>query len=215
MSDDVQVPLPRAALFVDGFNLYYPIHALGRNHLKWLNLWALGELLATERGHQLVSVTYCTAYPLNQPARLARHQTYVKALEAVGVKIQLGHYLVDPGDPCSNCGTVDSGYSEKQTDINVALSAFIGAVKDDYDHAYILSADSDQAATFKHIKAVYPNKGLLTVAPPNQPVSQKSFSHAGKKRELNERDIERSRFADVVMPTSGYPVRCPPEYAMR
>lgn len=39
----------RGAIYVDGFNLYHAISDLGMPHLKWLDLWRLGSLIA--RGH--------------------------------------------------------------------------------------------------------------------------------------------------------------------
>lgn len=33
----------RSAVYIDAFNLYYAIQALRKDHLKWLNLWALSE----------------------------------------------------------------------------------------------------------------------------------------------------------------------------
>jgi hypothetical protein len=33
----------RVACFIDGFNLFHAIKNLGRNELKWVNLWKLME----------------------------------------------------------------------------------------------------------------------------------------------------------------------------
>ncbi|GGC38011.1 hypothetical protein GCM10011371_26780 [Novosphingobium marinum] len=68
---------PRAALYIDGFNLYHPIHRMGAvwNHLKWANLWKLGENLAQKQGQRLVKVLFCTAVPSTRqdPGKRQRH----------------------------------------------------------------------------------------------------------------------------------------------
>ncbi|USI71649.1 NYN domain-containing protein [Sphingomonas morindae] len=140
MSEQVcQVPpRPRAAVYVDGFNLYHPIHDLGpaENHLKWSSLWTLGKMLAEQVKADLVKVVFCTAVPKHLPDSRDRHNTFNRAQRSQGVVILKGHHVPD-----------DGGYSEKQSDINVALSLILDGLDNVYDIAIVLSADSDQVAT--------------------------------------------------------------------
>jgi hypothetical protein len=59
----------RAALYVDGFNLYHAIDDLQLDYLKWLNLWKLGELLIPSMSETLAKVVYCTAICSDDPKR--------------------------------------------------------------------------------------------------------------------------------------------------
>ncbi|WP_415008079.1 NYN domain-containing protein [Aestuariivirga sp.] len=157
---------PRAILYVDGFNLYHPIQRLGASHLKWLDLTALGRLICQDRGHELVGVTYCTAYQRNDPNRLARHKKYIQALESTGlVETVLGHYMEQETDACRHCGIVGTKETEKQTDINLALSVFSDAMHDRFDWAYLLSADSDQAATARFLRDHFEGKSSCYCCP--------------------------------------------------
>ncbi|HEX8224868.1 MAG TPA: hypothetical protein VF605_13700 [Allosphingosinicella sp.] len=134
--------LLRGALYVDGFNLYHPIDQAGEPHLKWLDLWKLGQVLCAAEGLDLVKVVFCTAVPKHMPDKRDRHNLYNAAQRAGRVTVLLGHHV--PGD--------DGTYSEKQSDINVALSVILDGLDDVYDVAFLLSADSDQVATARFFK---------------------------------------------------------------
>ena len=44
---------------------------------------------------------------------------------------------------CSECGHVRKGHEEKETDVNIAVAMLNGAYHNEYDHAYLVSRDSD------------------------------------------------------------------------
>ena len=205
---------PRAILYVDGFNLYHPINDLRASHLKWLDLTALGRLICQDRGHELVGVTYCTAFQRNDPAKMARHKTYISALESTGmVRVEMGHYMAQDTPPCTNCGTTGTKETEKQTDINVALSLFSDAMQDKFDWAYLLSADSDQAATAKYMRSFFAEKKLVSVVPPGKEISNNIANFVDGKRKLNRDDLEKCRFKSILLFEDGkMPIRCPKEY---
>ncbi|WGI21591.1 NYN domain-containing protein [Amylibacter sp. IMCC11727] len=203
----------RVGLYVDGFNLYYQLCGLEDNSLKWLNLRQLGERICQDRQHNLVNTTYCSAFRKNDIEAKSRHEKYIEALEATGVKVELGHYVTGSSEPCSACGTVDNKDNEKQSDINMALSAYSDVANDLVDWVYLLSADSDQAATAFFIRRAFPEKGIITVVPPNQVVSQKTVNHCNGKRLLNRDDIEKCRFPSIIRnPEDQSFIRCPREY---
>lgn len=89
----------------------------------------------------LVKVVFCTAVPRHLPNSRDRHNTFNSAQVAQGVQVIKGHHVPD-----------DTGYSEKQSDIHVALSVILDGIDDVYDTAILLSADSDQVATARHFK---------------------------------------------------------------
>lgn len=184
----------RAALYVDGFNLYHPINDWNEPYLKWINLWKLAETIIPSLNERVVLVKYFTAKRNNSEDGAARHTTYINAMKALGVTTVLGHYIVEPKE-CWNCGHQSQKKTEKQTDINLALNVTFDAVDDLYDHAYLLSADSDQAATARILKKRFPDKLLTSVAPPGRPVSEKVMNFADSKILLNRGHIER-----IVMP---------------
>lgn len=204
-------------MFVDGFNLYHPLAELAAankmNHIKWLNLHALGEAIAKRRNEEFMGATYCTAYQTKDAEAKGRHVIYNNALRHFGVEIQLGHYITVPTDPCSNCRMTGEKPNEKQTDINVALSLFRAAWDDLYDVAYLVSVDSDQAATARHFKEQFPQKMLVSVAPPNKEHSNKVLNeNGGEKVSLTLQDIINARMPNAIIRTGKPPIVCPRDY---
>lgn len=201
----------RAALYVDGFNLYHAVKDLGEPFLKWCNLWRLGELLIPSKSERLVSVVFCTAYYPGDHGRRVRHERLVKALELVGARSIMGHFVHEDAD-CRTCGHSWKKPTEKETDINLALSLYDDAVRDVFDHAYFLTADSDQAATLRLLRARYPEKRITSVSPPGRSHSQHILAHAHAKIALSRDHIERCLFGSAVMVPGRPPIMRPPEY---
>lgn len=193
----------RGALYVDGFNLYHPIHETGLNYLKWACLWTLGEILCRPEGLHLVKVVFCTAMPKHLPDSFMRHITYNNAQIARNVEVLKGHH-VPTGD----------SYSEKQSDINVALSLICDGEDDIYDAAFLLSADSDQVATGKFFKQRFAPKGkrLFAAIPPNQTYPPDYKGLDVPRRNISVHMMECCVMDEQVKGQKGFIPR-PPEYA--
>lgn len=85
--------MPRAYVYIDGFNLYYG--ALKRTPFKWLNLGELCQLMLPN--DTIESIQYFTARvsarPYNQSAPLDQ-QVYLRALRTIpNLSITFGHFL--------------------------------------------------------------------------------------------------------------------------
>lgn len=195
----------RAAVYIDGFNLYHPIREMNENFLKWNSLWKLSENLAITGGYRLVKVVFCTAVPSHLPHSRDRHNIFNRAQEAQGVVIIKGHHVFDE---------TAKKHSEKQSDINVAVELLFDGEDDVYDVAYLISADSDQAATArKFVERLGPRgKTLISVAPPNRRPPEKMRPYAQKAFSLSKHDIETTVMDAFELGTSGRPIRRPPAY---
>lgn len=206
MSDvDSQEGLKRAALYIDGFNLYHPIKESGRNYLKWSCLWTLGTKLCQSYGLDLVKVVFCTAVPAHLPEQRDRHNVFNAAQIARGVIVLKGHHVPEPDR---------GGYSEKQSDINVALSVMMDGIDDAYDVAFLLSADSDQVATAKFFqeRLAPAGKQLVALIPFSKTCPP---AYAGLKIaavEVTDDLIEQCIMPQQVQGKTGYPVYRPPAY---
>lgn len=191
----------RAAIYIDGFNLYHPIHEMEKQYLKWLNLWKLGEIICEPHKATLVKAVFCTAVPAHLPDSRDRHNTYNAAQRANGVTVVNGHHIHD-----------GEKWNEKQSDINVALHLMLDAIDDIFDIAILLSADSDQAATAKLFRQRFPDKRLLGVAPPNKTVPNKVQPHCFAHFSLSEATIERCVMGESVQGKTGL-INRPEQYA--
>jgi hypothetical protein len=206
------MPRPRAGLFVDGFNLYHAIDDLGRPYLKWLSLARLGARLTKPFQADLVEIVFCTAYFPGDFAKRKRHEAYVSALEAEGVKVVLGHTTREDSD-CRQCGHQWKQPREKETDINVALSLFEAAASDRIDIAFLVTADTDQAATLRFMKRCFPTKQTVVLTPPGRGTpAHLQPPLATKSLRISETDLDLSVFPEMIKPTKGRLIVRPLEY---
>lgn len=159
-----EAPKRRAALYVDGFNFYHSIDELAQPHLKWTNLWALGERMISRSTETLVRACYFTAKKPGAHAKNVRHQEYMNALQHHGVKVVRGHFIEDEGS-CRRCGHTWPNPKEKESDVNLALTILDDAYADLCDVAYVLTADSDHGATARFYKERFPKKEFVSVVP--------------------------------------------------
>lgn len=81
-----------------------------------------------------------------------------------------------------------------------------------YECAYILSSDSDQAATARMLKDWMPEKYLIGVSPPSNTVPEKLVSYADAHFGLTMLDLERCVFDDPLIGRSGKPIPRPDAY---
>jgi len=194
----VKDSVKKAGLFVDGFNLYHAVKELGDEYLKWADLWRIGAEIIPSRTETLEMVEFCTAYYPGDHGKRIRHDAYKQALEIKGVRCHWGHYADDHRE-CPACQHRWVRPAEKQSDINVALSVFDAARRGRIDHAYLLSADGDQAATVKWFREAFPEKDITLVIPPVRPGSKIIRDRGGRKKiQLTREHFERAHLGPVV-----------------
>lgn len=204
----------RGALYVDGFNLYHAINDLCLPHLKWLNLWKLGEVIGRGHAKTLEKAVFCTAFFPGDHGKRVRHEAYVAALALAGVETRLGHTTKEPMECARHgCGHKWDAPREKQTDINVALSIYEDACHDLYDIALIVTADTDQVATLRAVRARFPLKRTMIVFPPGRPSSKHLRDHADYTFSLTAEHIDACVFPAIVVKEGHRTILRPREYA--
>lgn len=201
----------RAAVYIDGFNLYHSIDDLKLPFLKWLDLVKLGNLIIPKATETLVKTVYCTAFHPGDSQKRWRHEQYLNALKVAGATSIFGHYIHEPKD-CKACGSEWKQPNEKESDINLALSIFNDARLNVFDTAYLITADSDQAATAKMLRECFPGKKLVTVSPPGRNFSTHILANATSSIALNQGHLERCLFSAMVFKEGEKMGRRPREY---
>lgn len=200
-----------AGLYVDGFNLYHSVLKYGEPHLKWLDIRKMGNLIIDSSSEELGPITFCTAYYPGDSGKRWRHDEYLNALRVVNVQPVIGHYIHEPME-CLKCRHGWQKPTEKASDVNLALHLFNDARLDRYHTAYLLTADSDQAATAKMFRECFPNKKFITVSPPGRNISHNILAHSHGKVSLSKEHVEKSLFPPIVF-AEGMPAgRRPREY---
>lgn len=205
-------PRIRGGVYVDGFNLYHSINDLGQNYLKWLNLRKLSERVAKGHAHEITRIVFCTAFFPGDFKKRKRHEAYNEALRTVGVDIVLGHTTKEPSD-CRACGHQWDQPREKETDINVSLHLFDDACQGLIDAAFLVTADTDQAATLRMMKRRCPKVKLIVITPPGRNKSKHLRDLSDANLALSEADIDASVFPSLIQPEAGRLVVRPSEYS--
>ena len=159
------------ACFIDGFNLYHAIDNLRDEqhnqleHLKWLDLRSLASAFLPPSTHEICKVLYYSAYATWRPDAYKRHREYVTALEARGVTAVMGRFK-EKNERCNKCAHQWKGHSEKESDVNFALGIVAEAHIGSFDHALIVTADSDQCPTIRLVCKLFPRLKLEVLTPP-------------------------------------------------
>jgi len=192
----------RARLYVDGFNLHHAILDLSRRELLWLDLMALGRALLPP-GERLMGTVWVSAHRPQRRDRMQALMAYEDALSARGVRCLMGHFVVH-GDHCHACGHQWMDATEKQSDVNLALSIAADAAADRFDTAYIVTTDGDHAATVRFVHEAYPTKRIVSVAPPGRGHNRQLLEWAHARTEIEIAMLEQCCLPERILTRSGY-----------
>lgn len=180
----------RVSFYIDGFNFYHRIKAYEQQTgkcLKWLDYKSLCSSFLRD-GQTLAKVYFFTAISnFHGKDSLGRHNKYINALSISGVEIIRGYFK-------RNMLTGKS--EEKKTDCNIVAKLLEDAFCNNFDTAFILSADSDIVPAVEVIKRNPQTKTkTILIAPPpfegpkriNNPLAEHNISNFlkecdGKKR---------------------------------
>jgi uncharacterized LabA/DUF88 family protein len=203
----------RVVSFIDGFNLYHAIDALGDSSFKWLDLRNLSQEFIHPVKEELVQVLYFStiASHRNQIAQM-RQRTYLRALELRAVKTILGQFK-QKDRQCSKCFARYTGFEEKETDVNIALNLIDLAYQNAYDRAILITNDSDQVPSIRKVLERFPGKKITILIPPCTRECNELIRTASTKAKITAEHLQRCLLSEVVADASEQiTVRRPKEY---
>jgi uncharacterized LabA/DUF88 family protein len=156
----------RVGCYIDGFNLYHAVDALGEPSLKWLDLRSLA-MSYVRAEHTLTRVAFFTALNTWDKEKRARHVQYIKALESTEVEVFLASF-----DRVKKHCRVWDRYcrfdQEKQTDVHLAVQILADCYERAVDRVLLMTADSDHVPLLKMIRNRCPDVRVFLIAPPNR-----------------------------------------------
>lgn len=158
--------IDRVQAFVDGFNFYHGMMAKDWGRYRWLDYEAL--IRRRIRGDQvLTALKYFTAPVTHPPEKSKRQADYVRALsEHTMVEVIPGAFEQREVQ-CRVCSQWYKRPQEKRTDVNIATHLIVGAFDDQYDTAYLVSADADLVPAVAFIKERF-GKRFVLIDPPRR-----------------------------------------------
>lgn len=205
------MPKIQVAAFIDGFNLYHAIHDLGQDHLKWVDLRALMSCFTDANVHEISKVYYFSAYAKWLPGPYSRHQAYVAALRAHGVTPVMARFKTKARG-CLQCGASWKGHEEKESDVNIAVQMIESAATGEFDHAFLVTGDSDLKAPLRFLRTHFPKKRLKVIAPPGRPHSKELWRLATHRAAIKSPHLAASLLPQTILLSDGSTVTRPSNY---
>lgn len=204
--------MSRVGCYVDGFNLYHAIEALGRPDLKWLSLSTLARSYLRDRD-TLEGVLYFTAVMKWNPEKANRHREYMRALAATGVEVVESKFLKS-NKFCGEYQRWCDFSEEKQTDVAIAARVMSDVHCGRVNRALLFTADSDQIPLVRQVRVDLPDVSVEVVAPPGRMRQARELCAAATRfGELSPGRIGTCKFPRNVADDSGRVVaRCPAAY---
>jgi uncharacterized LabA/DUF88 family protein len=203
--------LPRVAVYIDGFNLYYGLKEARYEKYLWLDVHRLsGRFL--HPGQTLCSVKYFTAR-VSSPVDKQRRQTaYLEALESHTPAQLIFGTFQETDAQCRSCGAVWKKQEEKKTDVAIATEIIMDAVNDVFDLAILVSGDGDLVPPVLAVRSKWPDKRFTAMFPPFRKSFQlQSVCHF--KRDVTQKHLRVSQLPDeVIRQSDGFKLARPPQW---
>ena len=163
--------------------------------------WSPSSLRCCDRASRLTKVHYFTAL-VQGPGH--QHQlTYLDALAAHCklTSLHVGRFQ-SKRLQCRSCGHTRISYEEKESDVSLAVQLVEDAAVDLFDHALVVSGDSDMTPAIKSVRRIASQKRLVAVFPPRR--SSVTLGHAvDATLQIFDRVPERHLLPDTVKADDG------------
>jgi uncharacterized LabA/DUF88 family protein len=204
----------RVCAYIDGFNAYHAIHGLGEAILKWLDYHSLMASMLRE-GDTLERVVFYTAMTPWDPDKRKRHENYLTALRATGVEV-VESVFSRPRKWCRPQQRYCKNYEEKQTDVAIATDVLSDCFEGTAERILLVTADSDQIPMVRRVRARFPDKIVVLVAPPGRLDQARDLGEVcSGVTELKPKTLRRFLLPPELLKPNGKPLAlCPPEYGI-
>jgi len=202
----------RVAAYIDGFNLYFGLRSKYARKYLWLDLQVLAASLL-RHGQTLELVRYFTARVRDDAEGEQRQSDYLDALRAHSplVKIRDGRFQAKHRR-CRDCGSTWTVFKEKETDVNIAVALLSDAVRDHFDTALLISADSDLCPAVRETKSLFPAKRIVAAFPPDRHSAELKRAVDGFVFIGNDK-VRRAQLPDEVVTEAGMVLQRPKRWA--
>jgi len=202
--------MERVIAYVDGYNLYFGLRSKGWKRFYWLNIQALAMQFL--KPHQtLIETKYFTTVVKQPDDKRRRQVVFLDALQTLSdFRIYYGQFLSDTVI-CRRCGHTYTTYHEKMTDVNISVELMTDALRDRFDMALLVSADSDLVGPVQTVHRLFSPKRVVAVFPPDR--SSFSLKQVAKGvLHISHVELAKSLFPKEVVKPDGVILRRPKEW---
>ena len=162
-----------------------------------------------------MGVVYFSAYASHRaaknPRQFARHQAYVRALQATSDECVMGRFKMNPVT-CFTCGSAWQKPEEKETDVAIATHMVRDAFRNQFDVCYLLSGDTDLVPALRIVRAEFPTKELVSLSAPNRPHSAEILKIATRKVKVTPYVVSQCLLPAMLRGADGTTITRPTEY---
>jgi uncharacterized LabA/DUF88 family protein len=188
--------IERVIAYIDGFNLYFGLRESRFQRYFWLNIEAL-ILKLINSNQYLTGIKYFTSLVTNNLDKRLRQKEYIKALSTLeSVQIIYGTFQKQRSN-CNICGQYTEDYSEKMTDVNIAVNIINDYHNDRFDMAMLISGDTDLIPPIRLINSFDTNKRVFVAFPPGR-VNDDVRKHAKGSMVIGRKNLADSQFPDEI-----------------
>ncbi len=214
------MPLKKVCCFIDGFNLYHSIVDIinsdpnfrNAGYLKWINLRSLASAFVKRREEELKDVLYFSALAYWLPESEKRHKVLIEANKENGVIPILGNFKKKI-KTCPKCKAQYITHEEKQSDVNIAAYLTHYAHHNDFDTAFVMSADSDLCQAISLIRMRFPEKKITVLIPPGRGgITRELKNCASNHYTIKPKHLKNSLLPLKIITQAGEEINCPIEY---
>lgn len=198
--------MERVIAYIDGFNLYYGLRSQQMRRFYWLNLQALAcDFLRP--GQSLVATRYFTSIVTEPEDKRLRQTAFIDALLTLDdLTVTYGKFLCNTVT-CRNCGHSYERYNEKMTDVNIAVQMLSDAYRNEFDVAFLVSADSDLVPPVREVRQLL-NKRVIAIYPPGRGSGDLDRAVNGHLH-ITDTALARCQFPDEVIAAKGVVLQRP------
>ena len=197
-------------VYIDALNLYY--RALRGSRFKWLDLRKLMEVMFPADTIRRICYFTALVHPTaRNPGQLERQQIYLRALATLpGFEVYYGEIrarintrpLAHPIPGLPEYVEIQD-FEEKRSDVNLAMRLLVDGFTAAYEHAVVVTNDSDLAGPIKYVRDDL--RLRITVVNPDS----RNNTHPDLKdaatyiRRLWRSHLRRSQFPPTLRDTQG------------
>jgi uncharacterized LabA/DUF88 family protein len=161
-----------------------------------------------QSGQTLVAVNYFTACVTSPEDKRKRQLSYIEALvHHSSINVIKGKFL-ETDFQCRHCAKTWKKREEKMTDVAIATELLIGAVRNEYDVAILVSGDSDLVPPVQALKSQFGHKRIFARFPPKRKSFELQSSCHGWGN-ISESDLRVSQLPNEVKKLDGYTLKRP------
>lgn len=156
----------KVSVYIDGFNMYHAIRALGRSHLKWINYRKLSESFLRTHEQLFKVYLFTSLTTLGEEKRL-KNQAFLDASRAVGVDIVQARFAKTK-KYCKKEEKYCKFWVEKGNDVALAVQMLADAHAGATHRMILVTADTDQIPAVQYIQQRFPEIHLSLFIPPGR-----------------------------------------------